>query len=94
MRKYYTIDVVTPQNVIYAYRGNDKQNTIEHSLPEDNQAIANIQLPTNMTDDRLDNTLINTFLQIALANAGRCILIGVDDDKIARAWIIDLSITK
>lgn len=90
MSKYFSIDVATAHDVIYAYCGDDKQNSLAGPLPVDNQAIARIQLPASVGDDQLDDVLTNMFVPVALRNTGRRVLIRVADDKVVTAWVVNL----
>ena len=87
MAKYFTIDVATQHDVIYAYRGDEHQNTLEGQVPPDDQAIASIKRPANVNEDKLDDFLTNLFVPVALANRGQRVLIRVGNDGIVMAWV-------
>ena len=87
MTKYYTLEIVDPSYVIYAYRGTESDNTLEVGIPLDDQATNSFTISTGLSESELDQIVIREVLPIAQSNPGRQLLLRVTDSDIT-VWLI------
>lgn len=87
MIKYYTVEIVDPSYVIYAYRGNDSDNTLEISIPPDQQATKNFTISSGLSESELDQLLPREAIPIVQSNPGHKVLLRVDDTEVT-VWVV------
>jgi hypothetical protein len=90
MSQYFTVDAATSRDVIFAYRGDDNQNSLGAPVPPDGQAEGTLKLPAGMTADNIERFLAQSFVTLAVGNPGHRILICLGDDRKVTYWLVAL----
>ena len=82
MNKYFTVEFVEPSYVVYAYRGTELDNTLEISIPPDDQAAKVFNIDSGLSQKELDQILMKETLPFVQGNLGQPVLVRVSGTEV------------